>query len=321
MTDAVAPVGAAVPESGSGRRTILLLVVLGLVWGSAYPVIRYGLLAGATPVLFAAARYGLSAFAIAGLAAATRVARPNWRDLGVSAVLGLPIIGVYGLLLYVGEQSTSGGISAIVIGAAPLLTALFALGILPGESLGRAGIAGLFVGFLGVVVLVFPPPGVVLVTSFWGPVLVFGSCGSVAIGTVVIRRVRPLGETLWGLSTQFASATVLLAILLPFLEPRAALPASRPAIVALAYLVLVPSLVGYALYFSLHHRVGPVRANVVAYVNPIAALSIGTLLFAEPFQLWELAGFALIVAGLTILSRWGKPLPAERSATAALPAR
>ncbi|MCI4370574.1 MAG: EamA family transporter [Thermoplasmata archaeon] len=291
------------------RRNLLLLVVVGLIWGSAYPVIRYGLLDGASPILFAAARYALSAVAIAVLAAATGVARPKARALGLSALLGVPIVGVYGLLLYVGEQSTSGGLAAILIAVTPLLTALITLALLPGESLGRFGYVGLSVGFLGVVLLVFPPPGVVLASSIWGPVAVFGAALSFAIGSVLLRRTRPTGETLWGISVQFAVATLLLTAVLPILEPHPSLPTNTGGLLALAYLVLLPSLVGYALYFYLHHQVGPGRANVVAYVNPVAAISIGTLLFGEPFQLYELAGFALVIAGLTILTRFGRPKP------------
>ncbi|MCI4321429.1 MAG: EamA family transporter [Thermoplasmata archaeon] len=296
-------------EDGSARRTVALLVVLGLVWGSAYPVIRYGLLAGATPLAFALVRYALSAAAIAILAAATRVARPAPRALAMSALLGLPIVGLYGLFLYVGEQWTSGGVAAILIGGVPFLTALFALPLLPGESLGRAGVLGLAIGFVGVVVLVFPPGGVVLATTIWGPIAVFAAAVSVAGGTVLLRRQRPEGETLWGLTVQFAAATIFLAAMLPLFERHPALPTTTPALLALAYLVALPSVVGYTLYFYLHHRVGPGRANVVAYVNPLAAVSIGTLLLGEPFQLWELAGFALIVIGLTILTRYGKPAP------------
>ncbi len=292
------------------RRNLLLLVAVGLIWGSAYPVIRFGLVSGATPIAFAAARYALSAVAIAALAAATNVPRPGTRALGLSALLGLPIVGVYGFLLYVGEQTTSGGLAAILIGVAPLLTALFALPVLPGESLRRAGYVGLVVGFVGVVVLVFPPAGVTLASSIWGPLAVVGAATSFAIGSVFLRAKRPEGETLWGVSVQFAVATVFLLLVLPIFEPHSALPLTGGVFGALAYLVLFPSLVGYALYFALHHRVGPSRANVVAYVNPVAALTIGTLLFGEPFEWWELVGFALIVVGLTLLSGIGRRRPA-----------
>ncbi|MGA9840042.1 MAG: EamA family transporter [Thermoplasmata archaeon] len=284
------------------RRNLLLLVIVGLIWGSAYPVIRFGLLAGATPIAFAAARYALSAVAIALLAAASKIPRPSARALGLSALLGLPIVGVYGLLLYVGEQTTSGGLAAILIGVTPILTALFALPVLPGESFRRVGYLGLAIGFAGVFVLVFPPAGVTLASSIWGPVAVLGAAASFAAGSVALRAKRPEGETLWGISVQFGVATLFLAAALPLLEPHSSLPLTHDVLVSLAYLVLLPSLTGYALYFALHHRVGPGRANVVAYVNPVAALSIGTLLLGEPFQWWELVGFALVIVGLVLVT-------------------
>ena len=276
--------------------------MLGLIWGSAYPVIRFGIVSGATPIAFADVRYAVTAAAIAALAFATRVPRPSARSLGLSAVIGLPIVGLYGLFLYVGEAFTSGGLASILIAVAPLMTVLFALPVLPGESLKKAGYLGLVFGFAGVLVLVFPPPGVVLVTNLWGPVLVLAAAASFAIGSVLLRAKRPEGETLWGVSVQFAVATVFLLIVLPIAEPSSALPLSRNVLASLAYLVLVPSVTGYALYFALHHRIGPGRANVVAYVNPIAAVSIGTILFGEPFEWWELAGFALVVVGLTLVT-------------------
>jgi probable blue pigment (indigoidine) exporter len=303
-------------EANEQRKNLVLLVALGLIWGSAYPVIRYGIVAGATPIAFAAARYALSALAIAALAAAIGIPRPGPRSIALSAILGVPIVGVYGLLLYVGEQTTSGGLASILIGVTPLLTALFALPVLPGESLRRAGLVGLGVGFVGVFVLVFPPPGVTLASSFWGPVAVLGAAASFAVGSVALRARRPEGETLWGVSVQFAVATGFLAFVLPGLEPHSALPFSSGVVISLAYLVLLPSVVGYALYFSLHHRVGPSRANVVAYVNPVAALSVGTFLFGEPFEWWEVAGFALIVVGLTLVTGVG---PRGASGTARAP--
>ena len=288
------------------RRSLLLLAVLGLIWGSAYPVIRYGIVVGASPIAFAASRYALSALAIATVALATRIPRPSARALGLSAVLGLPIVGVYGLLLYVGEQTTSGGLAAILIGITPILTTLFALPVLPGESLNRLGYAGLVAGFVGVLVLVVPPPGVTLASSVWGPVAVLGASASFAAGSVLLRVRRPEGETLWGVSVQFAVATGFLVGVIPIFEPHSTLPASPGVLLALVYLVLLPSLAGYALYFYLHHQVGPGQANVVAYVNPVTALAIGTLLFGEPFQWWELAGFALVVLGLTLVTQLGR---------------
>jgi drug/metabolite transporter (DMT)-like permease len=98
-----------------------------------------------------------------------------------------------------------------------------------------------------------------------------------------------------------ASALVL-AFALLLGEPRS-LGDSSKTLPALAYLVLAPSILGYVLYFRLHHRVGPARANLVVYVAPVAAVLVGLIAFGESVTIIELGGMALIVAGLYVVQR------------------
>jgi drug/metabolite transporter (DMT)-like permease len=296
----------------STRKIYSLLAVVGALWGSAFPVIRYGIVSGASPILFAGVRYGMAAVILASVAAATRIPQPDSKSVGFSALAGLPIVGIYALLLYSGELTTSGGLTAILAAVTPLATVPFALRFLPGESLRRWGYVGLAVGFVGVAVLVVPPPGVTLATSVWGPVEIVAASVSFAAGTVLLRTRRPGGESMWGLSAQFACAAAFLMVATAVFEPHPNLPLSNGVILALAYLILVPAVVGNSLYYYLHHHVGPGQANVVAYVNPVAALAIGTLLLGEPFSWWELVGLGLVVVGLTLLARSRRP-PKRRS--------
>ena len=65
----------------------------------------------------------------------------------------------------------------------------------------------------------------------------------------------------------------------------------------------MPSLLGYVLYFGLHHRVGPARANLVAYVAPVVGVLVGLVVFGESVYLVEIAGLALVVVGLVAVHR------------------
>jgi probable blue pigment (indigoidine) exporter len=284
------------------RWDLIALLVVGAAWGSAYPVIRAGLVAGAPPLVFAAVRYGLSAVALLPIAYFARAPRVALRPF-VTAVAcgGVLIIGLYGALLYLGEQTTSGGLSAVIAASATFWSVLFGLAILPQERLGRQELAGLLVGFSGVAVLVVPQFGAN--TGLVGPLLVVGAIVVFAVGGVVLRRAAPVAPSLWTLAAQFAVASGLVGgISVVFGEPWSLghLAVSGPA---LAYLVAVPSLLGYVLYFGLHHRVGPTRANLVAYVAPVAGVLVGLLVFGEPVYLVEVGGLALIVAGLLVVHR------------------
>ncbi len=286
----------------NARWDLLALLAVGVAWGSAYPVIRAGILAGAPPLVFAAARYGLSALALVPIAYAVRSPRPGMRSFLVAVLCGgFLIIGLYGALLYLGEQTTSGGLSAVIAASATFWSVLFGLALLPEERLGARELIGLLVGFAGVAVLVVPQLGSGLGVE--GPLLVLAAIAVFAAGGVLLRRAAPTSPSLWTLAAQFAVAGGLVgAFSLSLGEPWTLgdLSTTGPA---LAYLVAVPSLLGYVLYFQLHHRVGPARANLVAYVAPVAGVLVGLFVFGEPVFLVELSGLALIVAGLLVVHR------------------
>jgi drug/metabolite transporter (DMT)-like permease len=297
------PTSSANAAPGRGARwDLFALLVVGAAWGSAFPVIRAGLVAGAPPLVFAAVRYGLSALALVPIAYLVRSPRPHGRSF-VAAVLfgGLLIIGLYGALLYLGEQTTSGGLSAVIAASATFWSVLFGLALLPQERVGARELAGLLVGFFGVAVLVIPQfrsgGGVE------GPILVVAAVAVFAVGGVLLRRAAPLSASLWTLAAQFAVAGGLVGAFSLGSGETWTLGRLSTTGPALAYLVAVPSLLGYVLYFGLHHRVGPTRANVVTYVAPVAAVVVGFLVFGEPVYLVELGGLALIVVGLLVVHR------------------
>jgi probable blue pigment (indigoidine) exporter len=290
--------------SGSGRQDLLLLILLGGLWGTAFPVIRVGILAGAPPLVFAAVRYALTAGCLVPIALVLRARVPPRSQLIPAAIFGgVFIIGLYGGLLYIGEQSTSGGLAAVLAASASFWSVLFGYAILPGERFGREEMIGLVVGFVGVGVLVLPELGTGPTTTLVGSIFVLVAVVSFAAGGVLLRRTVPAEPTLWTLTTQFAVAAALVgAIAISVGEPRALGNASA-TLPTLAYLVVFPSILGYVLYFRLHHRVGPSRANLVVYVGPVVAVIVGFVLFGEKVTPIEIGGMALIVVGLYIVQR------------------
>ncbi len=289
---------------GTGTSDLLLVVLLGVVWGSAFPVIRYGLLAGAPPLLFAAVRYALTAAVLVPIALVARSPRPAAASLLLPALFGgLLLIGGYGGLLYLGEESTSGGLAAVLTASAPLASALFGLGLLSSDRLGRWGVGGLLVGFVGVAVLVLPQLAHPFASGFTGPALVVSAVLVFALGSVLLRRTVHSAPTLWGLALQFSVAGALLsAVGVAMGEP---ITLGHPSMVlpSLAFLVIFPGVLGYTLYFRIHHRSGPTRANLVGYINPVTGVVVGLLIFGETVTALEIGGMVLIALGLFLLQR------------------
>jgi len=284
------------------RTDLLLLVALGFLWGSAYVAIRQGIVAGASPFIFAGVRYSIVAGLLALVATVRREAWPSRRASVLSAALGgTLIIGMYGLLLYWGEQFTSGGYASVLSGTGPILTVVFAYSLLPSERLSPTAIAGVAVGFLGILVLVLPSLLGGYGGSWMGPVAITGAFVVFPLGTVLLRRWSQEREGTWQLSLQFGVGAGVLGLAVLLVPGPERLPLTLAVWASLLVLVVFASLLGYVVYFRLHHRVGPGRANLVAYLLPLVGVGLGTGLFGEPITPWEVGGFLLVVTGLSLV--------------------
>lgn len=296
---------------------VALLVALSFLWGSAYIFIRVGLVAGAPPLVFAAVRYLISALIFAAIAAAAREPFPAPRAALASAALGGTfLIGLYGGLLYSGEQFTTGGYASVLSESAPILTVVFAYAVLPNERLTARSLVGIGVGFAGTVVLVAPELFGGSVGSWPGPLLILGAFLCTAVGSVLLRRYGGGRQGLWQLGIQFSVGTLVLLLAIRILGSPRSLPATNVVYGALAALVIFSSIMGYFVYFTLLHRVGPIRANAVAYLLPLVGVGLGSGLYGEPVTLWEVAGFLIVIAGITLVlqssARAPPPSPAPR---------
>jgi probable blue pigment (indigoidine) exporter len=294
-----------------------LLAVLGVLWGSAYVAIRQGLLAGASPFAFAGARYALVAGLLALVAFARRDPFPSRRSAALSAAVGgTLIIGLYGMFLYWGEQFTTGGYASVLSGVAPILTVVYAHSLLPSERLRPMALMGVAIGFLGVVVLVLPSLFGGAGTTWLGPVAVVAAFVVFPIGSVLLRRWGREREGLWQLAIQFGVGAGLLGLVVLVLPVPEQLPFTLAVWGPLLVLVVFASLLGYVVYFTLHHRIGPGRANLVAYILPLVGIGLGSGLYGEPVTIWELGGFLLVVVGLSLVFATADRTPPTAGASA-----
>jgi probable blue pigment (indigoidine) exporter len=281
---------------------VAMVVLLGIMWGTAFPVIRAGLVAGAPPLYFAAVRYLLTAALLAIGSGFTRGPRLRLREAAPSLLYGgFLVIGAYGGLLYLGESSVSGGFAAILTASAPLLGILIGYRWLREERLSPLGMVGMILGFGGVTVLVAPGLGTFSRSSFVGSILVLAAVLAFAGGSVGLRRSYHAPPTLGTLSGQFAIAGALLVAAGVLLHEPPSLGILSETLPAVLYLTLIPGILGYSLYFWVHHRSGPHLANVVGYVNPVTGVLVGRVFFGEAVGLPEVVGMTLIGLGLYVL--------------------
>jgi len=286
-------------------RDAALFLALAVAWGSAFTAIKAGL-AYFPPVLFAALRYDFAGLLMLGYAAyATDRLRPRSREEWVLVVVaGLLMIAAYHAFLFVGQQGTTSAAAAIVVSLSPILTTGFSRALLPEERLAPLGLVGLGLGLLGVVVLQDPEPGALVTARSVSLGLVFLAAASFALGSVLTQRVDaelPI-ETLEAWAMLIGAAAMHVASF-GIGESPAAVEYTVEAALALAYLVVVASALGFLVYFDLLERLGPIEINLVSYAAPLAAAATAFVVLNERPTLATAAGFLCICCGFVLIKR------------------
>ena len=304
----------------SRYRNLALFLALAAVWGSAFMAIKAGL-SFFPPVLFAAIRYDIAGVVM--LAYAVRVVddpvprgRGEWALVAVGATL---LIAGYHVLLFVGEAdpAVTSAAAAVIVSLSPVLTTAFVRAFLPDERLTVAGLVGLCCGLVGVVVLARPDPDALLTGGVVAKLLVFGAATAFALGSVLTRRIYadlPI-ETMEAWS-MVGGALLMHGVALALGESLADVTVTVEGLLALGYLSLVASALGFLIYFDLLERLGAVEINLVSYVAPVFAALAGWLFLGERLSLATAGGFALIFVGFLLVKRRAirRELPVIRAA-------
>ncbi len=276
----------------------LLFVSLASIWGGSFVAIEMGL-GSVPPLWFAGLRYLLAGAVISGVAAATGRFRPKDRSEWLSiALVGSFVVAGYHGLLYLGTAVISGSISSVIVSLSPVLTTVAAGALLADESPGVVDGLGLLFGLAGVVVIANPGGSSVPLS---GVALVFVGVALFATGSVGLRALDsglPAASMQgWAMlvgSTMLVGGAVLRGERFPtgVVSGDSALP--------FLYLVFGAAVVGYLIYFDLLSRIGPVRVNYVAYLEPVTAAMAAWAVLGRAPTTTTATGFLLVAAGFAL---------------------
>ncbi|MFB6165112.1 MAG: DMT family transporter [Haloarculaceae archaeon] len=285
-------------------RNLGLFVLVSVLFGSVFVGIKAGQTA-LPPVFFGALRFDIAAPLLLGYAAwRSRTWLPRTRaDFASVAVSAVTIIAANNALLFVGQQTTTPAVAAVMYGLNPILAPVFAF-LLLGERLDVRGAVGILLGLVGVVIIVQPSPATFTSGSTIGELMVLGAAAAFALGSVSIERFDADMESIPLTAWAMVGGAALLHLLSVGLGESLAGTVLTPTVIAAVLVVgLASTAVAYPAYFALIPRIGPVRTNLVAYVAPVVAAITGWVLLDEPVTLATVAGFFVIVAGVALLER------------------
>ncbi len=295
--------------AGPGIRAVMgpaewaMLLGLSLLWGGSFFFVELALRDLPT-LTIVALRVGLAAIALWGLVAA--LGRPVPRRAGVwLAFLGMGLTNnavPFGLIVW-GQQTIASGLAAILNATTPLFTVVVAGLLLADERMSARKLAGVAIGFAGVVAMIGPDALSGLGGDALAQVAVLGAAASYAVAGVFGRRFRRLGvEPVVVAAGQVTASTLLLAPLALALERPWTLAAPGPATwLAIGGLALLSTAVAYILYFEILRRAGATNLLLVTFLVPVSAVGLGVLVLGERLEAGHVAGMALIGAGLAAI--------------------
>lgn len=280
------------------------MLMVAVIWGASFMFIKVELDDGIAPLHVAWLRCVFGALALYAILRARGERLPRDRRLLKHlAVVALLMNSVPFVLFAYGETQVSSLLAGIFNATTPLLTVLFTLAVLPGERPTRERIAGLVLGFLGVLVVLAPWSGLGR-GSLLGALACIGAACCYGIGFPYMRRhLADRPESAVALSTvQILLGTLFL---LPF-TLLGALPDAAPGLDALGSILALGALgtgVAYILNFNVIRLAGHQTASTVTYIVPLFAVLFGVTLLGEPISWQEPVGGALILAGVTLANR------------------
>ena len=279
-------------------------LLLGTIWGSSFLWIKIAV-GDIGPATLAAIRL---AFGLVGLLAVVRLTRQPFRNLRTYLPAYL-FMGFFNtalpfILISWAETRIDSALAAILNATVPLFAIVIAHYWLSDERVTLTRIAGLVVGFVGVVVLMsreFSAQGIH--GNIWGQVAMLAASASYATSATFSRRHLRGHPPLVQATMVVLIADAITWAVVPVMDRPVIFPHSGLTWFALAWLGLLGSCVAYLLYFYLINAWGATRASLVTYVFPVVGLLLGIIFLRESADWRLIAGSALVVGGIAVVNR------------------
>jgi drug/metabolite transporter (DMT)-like permease len=283
----------------------IAFVTVCIVWGTTYLAIHVAL--ETVPVLLVAGlRWMFAGVVLSALMLATGRGLPKPRLWGPLALLGflMNIVG-NGFVVYA-QQFVASGLTAVLIATTPFWSALIERLLPNGERFSRRSLSGLALGFSGIVVLVWPE---LTTGGAGGRQFVIGviaiqlACVGWVVGTSYARR-HELGDNPFrSTALQMVFSGIMLLTAATAHGDWAQLSFTPRTIAAMLYLSIAGSLIAYSAYIYAIQHLPLQLVSLYAYINPMIAVALGTLLLNEPLSARNLVAAALVLAGTWIVGR------------------
>jgi len=221
------------------------------------------------------------------------------------AIVGLLLLMGGNLTLAFSERHIPSGLAALLVASIPLWFLLLDSLLLGHHRLSPRGLAGLALGFTGTAVLLLPKlaasSGVGASQLLWSVALLGGSL-SWAFGSVLSKKWQSGPPTPAGTAWQMVFAGIGNFVFAVLRNDFAHATWTARGVGAIAYLIVGGSLIGYTAYIYILGHAPTAKVSTYAYVNPVVAVFLGWLVLHESVDRYILAGSAIIIAAVVLVT-------------------
>jgi len=296
-------------ESPPRARTLGAFFALYIIWGSTYLAIRW-MVEDIPPFIAAGLRHFTAGVVLYAWARARGAPRPTWRQWQVAALVGTMLLAVgNGMVNWAGQRVPS-GLSSLMVASVPIWIVIVDWARPRGVAPSRRTAAGLALGSLGIVGLVWSAGGLGETKAETAAVLL--GCAALltaslswAGGSILSRQLprHPNG----GMATAMEMSAAGI-VLLPLswmvgdwgrFDPSQVSTASW---LSLVYLIVFGSLIGFSAYNWLLRVSTPAKVTTYAYVNPVVAVALGWGFAGERLTTGTLVAAAVILAAVALIT-------------------
>ncbi len=288
------------PMSAAQWATLLALSVL---WGGSFFFTGVAL-STLPPLTLVVLRVGIAAVILNLVLPLAGLDRPRGREVwGAFVGMGLLNNVVPFLLIVWGQTQIASGLAAILNATTPLFTVLVAHGLTADERMTGNKLAGVLIGFAGVVVMVGSSAFSGAESHLTAQIAVLAAALSYACAGVFGRRFSRLGVPPLATAAGQVTASTLLLWPVALVVDRPwtlAMPGASVWAAVLGIAILSTAL-GYLLYFRLLASAGATNLLLVTFLIPVSAILLGAFVLGERLDLRHYAGMALIGCGLAAI--------------------
>jgi len=288
-------------------KALLALLALGAIWGASFLFIK--VIVDETSALEVAEGrmfFGALAVGVVMVMRKTPVRRPPalWFKVAVWALVGIVIPFI---LIAWAEEHIDSGTASVLNSSMPLFTVLFAAIFLIEEQLTPARVAGLGIGFVGVIVLTGGDVYALRDSTVLSQLAVVGAAACYGAGAIYARSLLKENDPVGLTGGQLVLGSLLVLPIMLVVRGTPDYSLSVEAWLSLLALGVLGTGIAIIIYLWLVDNVGSVRSSLVTYIIPVVGLFLGWAVLNESIGVNTILGCALIIVGVAAVMRGQAP--------------